>query len=281
MEKYNFRGIEGKSAIVTGGTSGIGYAIAERLADEGCRDILISGRNQEKGISAINRFKIDHPSVNIHLFIGDLSVEQNCIDLMAKGIELFGSVDFLVNNAFAFTRYAWTATRDNWLNVMRGGPINYATMISQYKLQHPEGHKGAIVNVSSISAYVAQPRSWTYNCAKGAVDQLTKNAAMDLAPDIRVNSISPAGVFSDEHIKNNMSRGNTDIESMIDAPCPTHLMGRVIRAEECAGPVVFLLSDEASAITASNLPVDSGYTAVGAAGFPGPDIGDVWIRSTD
>ena len=84
MGKYNFRGIEGKSAIVTGGTSGIGYAIAERLADEGCRDILISGRNQEKGINAFNRFKGDHPDVNIHLFIGDLSVEQNCIDLMAK-----------------------------------------------------------------------------------------------------------------------------------------------------------------------------------------------------
>ncbi len=274
----NFKGIEGKSAIVTGATSGIGYATAVRLLEEGCNDIIITGRNKEKAENAFAQLKEKFPEANIHLFVGDQAEEQTCIDLMAMGIKLFGKVDFLVNNAFAFTRYAWTATREQWMNVMRGGVINYATMISQYKLQNPEGHKGAIVNVSSVSAYIAQPRSWTYNSAKGAVDMLTKNAAMDLAPNIRVNSISPAGVFTNENIKNNAARG---IQSYEDAPCDTHLMGRLIRADECAGPIVFLLSDEASSITASNLPVDSGFCAVGASGFPEDGMGPVWIRSTD
>lgn len=277
----NFKGIEGKSAIVTGGTSGIGYATAERLVEEGCLDIIISGRNPEKGERALAQFKKDHPEANVHLFIGDMSKEQTCIDLMAMGIKLFGKVDFLVNNAFAFTRYAWTATRENWMNVMRGGVINYATMISQYKLQHPDDHKGAIVNVSSISAHIAQPRSWTYNSAKGAVDMLTKQAGVDLAPNIRVNSISPAGVFSDETVKNSMARGAKDAEEIKNQPQPTHLMGRMIMPEECAGPIVFLLSDEASSISATDLPVDMGYMAVGAGGFPRADMGDLLCRSTD
>lgn len=276
----NFNGIEGKSAIVTGGTSGIGYATVERLIEEGCTKVLFSGRNPEKAEKALARLKEKYPEADLHLFVGDMSEEQVCIDLMAKGIELFGQVDYLVNNAFAFTRYAWTATRENWLNVMRGGVINYATMIAQFKIQNPEGHKGSIVNVSSISAYIAQPRSWTYNCAKGAVDQLTKNAAMDLAPNIRVNSIAPAGVFTEETVKNNAARGISR-EEMEQAPCPTHLMNRMIAPEECAGPIVFLLSDEATAITATCLPVDMGYMSVGAGGFPAPDMGPVWIRSTD
>ena len=175
--------------------------------------------------------------------------------------------------AFEFTRKAWTAQRKDWLHVMEAGPIAYATMISQFKLQRGKNKLGSIVNVSSISSHIAQPRSWTYNSAKGAVKQLTKCAAMDLAPYIRVNSISPAVVLTDEIIKASKVYG-ADISAVQKEVERTQMIGRFIESKECASAIVFLLSDEASAITATDLSVDMGYIAVGPAGLPAPDMGD-------
>jgi NAD(P)-dependent dehydrogenase (short-subunit alcohol dehydrogenase family) len=126
------------------------------------------------------------------------------------------------------------------------------------------------VNVSSISAFRAQPRSWTYNSAKGAVRQLTKCAAVDLAPYIRVNSISPADVMTDEVIK---LHPEIPVEELRKSKDPSHMSGVTILPEECASAIVFLLSDDASAISASDLPVDSGYMSTGPAGYPEPGLG--------
>ena len=90
------RGISGKSAIITGGTSGIGFATAERLLSLGCK-VIITGRNREKGEAALAKLREAYPDTESDIFIGDMGVEQNCIDLMAMGIEKFGKVDFLVN----------------------------------------------------------------------------------------------------------------------------------------------------------------------------------------
>ncbi len=259
------KGIAGKSAVVTGGTSGIGYATAQRLLSLGAR-VLIVGRNPEKGKNALKKLREEHPGTECHLFLGDLGDEQNCKEIIAEGIRLFGSIDFLVNNGFAFTRWAWDASRWHWDHVMEAGPLNYYTMIREFVDQHPQGHKGAVVNTSSISAFIAQDRSWTYNTAKGLVRQLTISAGLELAPDIRVNSISPAGVLTDEVKGIQIKKGDGTQEE--EGSRSDTMLRRIIMPEECASAIVFLLSDGASAITGTDIAVDAGYCQVGPGGIP-------------
>ena len=243
-------GLSGKTCIVTGGTRGIGKGIAKMLLEEGAAGVLITGRKAATGEEAVSELGKISPA--IHFICGDMGGAEFCAAVADEALRLFGRVDYLVNNAFPFTAKSFDATRRDWLHSMEAGPIAYATMIAEYVRVHGREVPGAVVNVSSISQYIAQPHRWTYNSAKGAVGQLTKCAAMDLAPYIRVNSISPGCVWTDEC--------GADHESPLFAD--VHMIGRVIEVDECAGPTLFLLSDYASAITATDLNVDGGMNAV-------------------
>ncbi|MCH1982394.1 SDR family oxidoreductase [Ruminococcus sp. OA3] len=244
-----------KAAIVTGGTRGIGRAVAELLLGNGA-SVLITGRNEEAGNKAVEHLRGTYDAP-VFFFKGDMGEESVCVNVADKAKELFGKVDYLVNNAFPFTAKYLDAKRSDWEHVMSAGPIAYATMIKEYVRVHGAKRPGAVVNVSSISQYIAQPHRWTYNTAKGAVGQLTKCAAMDLAPYIRVNSVSPAAVWTDE-----CDRDHEDpfFERY-------HMIARVIESEEVAAPILFLLSDYASAITSTDLRVDGGYLSMGVEGW--------------
>ena len=250
------RGLEkGKYAIVTGGTRGIGRAIAEKLLECGV-GVLVTGRKAETGEKLINELKGNY-NAPIHYICGDMADEAFCIAVADEAIRLFGKVDFLVNNAFPFTAKYLDATRKDWQHIMEAGPIAYATMITQFVRVHGAEVPGAIVNVSSISQYIAQPRRWTYNSAKGAVGQLTKCTAMDLAPYIRVNSVSPAAIWTDEC---GLDHDDPLFRKM-------HMIDRIIEVNEVAEPVIFLLSDMASAITATDLHVDGGLLSMSVEGW--------------
>jgi NAD(P)-dependent dehydrogenase (short-subunit alcohol dehydrogenase family) len=121
-------------------------------------------------------------------------------------------------------------------------------------------NRGAIVNFGSISSRVAQTGRWLYPVSKAAILQLTRNQAMDLAPDgIRVNAVSPGWTWS--NIMDELSghdRAKTD-----KVAAPFHLLGRTGNPEEVAAAVLFLCSDEAAFITGTDIKVDGGYTAMG------------------
>lgn len=250
------RGLEkGKFAIVTGGTRGIGRAVAEKLLECGV-GVLLTGRNAATGEKTLKelREKYEVPSYYIS---GDMEDESFCAAVADEAVRVFGKVDYLVNNAFPFTAKYLDATRKDWLHVMEAGPIAYATMIAQFVRVHGAQVPGAIVNVSSISQAIAQPCRWTYNTAKGAVSQLTKCVAMDLAPYIRVNSVSPGCIWTDEC---DVSHDDPKFRRF-------HMIDRIIEVEEVAEPVLFLLSDSASAITSTDLRVDGGYLSIGPEGW--------------
>lgn len=254
------RGLKGKAAIVTGGSRGIGRACVERLLEEEV-SVLLCGRNAQTGEKTLSELKEKFD--NVDFMAGDMKDPQFCKDLIAGAIKKFGTLDYLVNNAFPFTAKGLNASREDWLHTMEAGPVSYATMIQEFVSQRGR-ENGSIVNMSSISGHIAQPERWTYNAAKGAVKQLTRCTALDLAPGIRVNCVSPGWVWTDEVKK---AAPNGDRDTAEEMWGDFHMLQRLERPEEIASAVAFLLSDDASAITAADIPVEGGYLSLGPEGL--------------
>ena len=254
------RGLKGNTAIVTGGSRGIGKACVKRLLEEGV-SVLFCGRDPKVGNLTLEEFRKEYKDV--HFLAGDMKDAAFIKKLVSTALELFGKLDYIVNNAFPFTAKGLSATREDWMHTMEAGPVAYATMIQEFVAQRGLG-KGAIVNVSSISGHIAQPDRWTYNAAKGAVKQLTRCAALDLSPHIRVNCMSPGWVWTDEVEKATMGQGRAKWESLWG---DFHMVQRLQEPEEMAAIVAFLLSDDASAVTGADQPADGGYLSLGPEGL--------------
>lgn len=198
---------------------------------------------------------------------GDMADEKFCAEAVVKTVEIHGQVNHLVNNAFAFTAKALDATTADWMRSFTAGPLAYARMVQNVFPQMKAVGGGAIVNMSSISGHIAQKARWTYNAAKGAVNQLTKCQALDLAPyNIRVNNVDPGWIWSNETDKAaNMDGGGRAKWDSIWGKY--HMLGRMGQAIEVARPTLFLLSDDASFITGTTLMVDGGYCSMGPEGL--------------
>jgi len=253
------RGLKGKAAIVTGGSSGIGRACVERLCEEGCT-VTFSGVS-DIGASTVK--ELADRGFRVQFLRGDMGAETFCRELVAAASEQWGRLDYLVNNAFSFTAKGLDATRADWDRVMNVGPVAYATMGQQVFPHMQQQGAGAIVNMSSISAHIAQPNRWTYNAAKGAVNQLTRCMAMDMAPMVRVNTCSPGWIWTREVDK----AAGGDREKWGPIWGKFHMLRRLGTVEECAAVTAFLLSDEASFVTSAELMVDGGYRGMGSEGL--------------
>ena len=250
---------EGKAAIVTGGASGIGKAVVDRLCAEGC-SVTFSGIS-EAGETTLAEFR--NKGRDVEFLRGDMAEEEFCKRIVNSAVEKWGKLDCLVNNAFSFIAKGEDATREDWNRMFSVGPIGYATMAQLCAPHLRKTGAGSIVNMSSVSAHIAQPNRWTYNGAKGAVVQLTRCMAMDLAPRIRVNTVSPGWIWTREVDK----AADFDREKWGPIWGKFHLLRRLGEVEEVAAATAFLLSDEASFITGTDLFVDGGYLAMGSEGL--------------
>ena len=189
VKKMRFKG---KSAIVTGGSSGICKACVKKLCEEGCR-VVYSGIS-ERGIKTFEDFKA--LGFNILFVKGDMGEENFRKKLVKIAADKYGAIDYLVNNAFSFISKGLNSDLADWHTMMDRGPISYA-MMAKYTSEYMINEGCSIINMSSISAHIAQRDRWTYNSAKGAVNQLTKCMAMDFSEKrIRVNTVSPGFVYT-------------------------------------------------------------------------------------
>jgi NAD(P)-dependent dehydrogenase (short-subunit alcohol dehydrogenase family) len=250
----------GKVALVTGGTHGIGFAIARELLREGA-SVVVSGLPADE---AAGKSAFAAVGGSPDIVCGDLIEEKFCRELVWQTLARHGHVDYLVNNAFSFLAKGLDASPADFARSFGVGPVAFSLLTQLVAEPMKVQGGGAIVNVSSISAWIAQPNRWTYNMAKGAVTQLTRCAALDLAPHrIRVNSVSPGWIWTREVEK--AAGGDRDKYDPIWGQF--HMLGRMGHPVEIAGPVLFLLSDDASFITGTDLPVDGGYNGLGPEGL--------------
>lgn len=252
---------EGKVAIVTGGAGGIGRAIVSQFLQEG-GSIAFSDLSEAGHELAL---QLDPSGTRVLFLHGDMGDEAFCSRLARETLNRFGRIDFLVNNAFAFVARALDASTEDWSRSYFVGPVGFARMIQAATPGMRKSGGGAVVNVGSISGHIAQGNRWTYNMSKGAVNQLTKCAALDLAADgIRVNSVSPGWIWSDEVLRAAESAGGKDRWASVWGQY--HMLRRCGEVEEVAKPILFLLSDDASFITGTDLAVDGGYLSMGPEG---------------
>lgn len=240
------RGLNGKVAIVPGGATKIGQAVVAAFRAAGVRVMVadIAPAPESEGVAFQKT---------------DLRDDAQIAALVAATRAKFGRIDFLVNVACSYLDNGAASTRAEWLEALDINIVG-SVMLMQAARAELALHKGAIVNFGSVSARVAQTGRWVYPVSKAAILQLTRNQAMDLAPEgIRVNAVSPGWTWS--NIMDQLTHGNRARTDAVAAPF--HLLGRAANPEEVASAVLFLCSDDASFITGTDICVDGGYTAMG------------------
>ncbi len=251
--------LNGKVSIITGGAAGIGKETALIFGAEGAK-VVIADINLEDGEGAVREIRAKGGNA---IFVqADISVESDARRITEEAVERFGSIDILVNNAATFVLKGFDATAEDWQHSLSVNVIGTA-LVTKYAAETMRGNgSGAIVVVSSVSSWIAQPKFFAYSATKAALLQMTRNMAMDLAPyKIRVNCVCPGAILTSASYRY-MKEAHLTPELFDAEQGAQTLLKRVGRPEEVARAILFLASEEASYITGTHLMVDGGYTAM-------------------
>jgi NAD(P)-dependent dehydrogenase (short-subunit alcohol dehydrogenase family) len=246
--------LEGKSAVVTGGASGMGAATARLFAESGARVVIVD-RNEPlaREVAAALRAQV---------VAGDVSDSAFCERAVAEAVGRHGRLDCLVNAAGVIVRATGLDTSDeDWRRLMAVNVDGVFFMCRAALRRMKAQRSGAVVNFGSIWGELSGKGALAYAASKGAVHQITRTLAIEHARDgIRVNAVCPGEVDTPMLRAAGRERPMTDEEAreMGERVVP---MGRLARPEEIARMVLFLCSDEASYVTGAMHYVDAGYSA--------------------
>jgi NAD(P)-dependent dehydrogenase (short-subunit alcohol dehydrogenase family) len=250
--------VEGKACVVTGAGSGIGKAIAQRLAEEGGK-VLCVDLNAEALVATVQN--IQDTGGTAEAFAADVSDAAQTDAFIQRCVEQYGSIDVLVNNAGVNLPGVFHEVSneviDKTLNVNVKGAIYGSRAAIPHMLKQGGG---AIVNISSVNGLVSEPFLAIYSASKGAVVMLTRGIALDYAKQgIRCNCICPGWVDTPiNYAHAEMLGGLEKVYASIDSFQP---IGRPGEPREIAHLALFLASDEASFLTGSIIAADGGMTA--------------------
>lgn len=250
--------LKGKVAIVTGGATGIGEAIVRAFVDEGAPTAFID-INEERGSALAEALSARGPC---HFLHGSVTEESSCAGVIKEAESRFGPVSLLVNNAAQFIFRSLEATLEEWHASLDVNVVG-ASLMARYAVESMKrAGGGAIVNMGSISAFIAQAATMTYNATKAALVEMTRCMALDLAPfSIRVNCMCPGYVLTPAFYSYADQSGVALKQMERDLSRQT-ILKRLGKPEEVANCVVFLCSDESSYVNAASLIVDGGLTTL-------------------
>jgi NAD(P)-dependent dehydrogenase (short-subunit alcohol dehydrogenase family) len=244
------KNFSGKSVIVTGATSGIGRAVALRFG-EGGANVIAVGRNRE----ALDQLKDEIGGALV--IKADVTSAEEMQHVMAQAISSFGHLDVVVSAAGHISSGTIETTSLAAWDAMMNVNLRAAFNLMQIATPHLIETKGNIVNISSVTGLRSFPGVLAYCVSKAGLDQLTRCAALELAPKgVRVNAVNPGVVITEIHKRGGMS--DEGYEKFLEHSKTTHPLGRVGLASEVAELVCFLASEEASWITGGTYSIDGG-----------------------
>jgi len=260
MDKEKFPGIKqfnlsGKSAIITGGSKGLGLSMAAGLASAGANVMLVN-RNKDEGESAAKEL-INNFETTVLSFAADVSDRIQTKNMVESAIDAFGKIDILINSAGINIRGAIDEVSPEDFQKVMNVNVNGTWLCNRAVTPHMKKNKsGRIINLASTLGLVGLANRTPYTASKGAVVQMTRALALELAPfNIMVNAICP-GPFLTE-----MNLPIADTEEGKKLVVGATALGRWAELHEIQGAAIFLASDAASYVTGSMLVVDGGWTA--------------------
>lgn len=244
--------LDGRVIIVTGGTQGIGEAVALHAARAGAAGVVICGRQKDKGAAVATR--IEESGAQAEYVPADLSLVEDCRNVVRRCDERFGRVDGLVNAAADTNRGTLEETTPEFWDYLFAVNVRAPFLLTQesVRIMRREKIAGSIVNILSVASYCGLPILTAYSSTKGALRTFTKNVANALRQDrIRVNGINLG--WTDTPAEHDVQQKQGSPDNWLELGEKASPFGRLIKPDDVARLCVYLLSDESGILTGSNM----------------------------
>ncbi|CAB3994866.1 3-oxoacyl-[acyl-carrier- ] reductase [Paramuricea clavata] len=253
---------QGKVALITGGSSGIGAVTAVHFSTMGCK-IAITARSLDGLAKTAQECRKHMQTSDVLTIEADVANEGDVKRMVESTIQHFGQLDILINSAGILSRGTIEmASLEDYDKVMNTN-MRSVFQITQLCVPHLVKTKGCIVNVSSVTGMRSFAGVLPYCISKAAMDQFTRCISLELAEkQVRVNSVNPGVINTGMHTRGIEPLDQTTFEKFLERSKTTHALGRVGEPEEVAKTIAFLASSDASYITGVTVPVDGGRHAM-------------------